>query len=304
MGTSTQRPWAILFVTLAALLWSTNIVAGKFLSDDIPPVALSLLRQGVCFVVLLPITLAHLGRIAGVVAQRWPIIAILGLTGFAAPQVLTYAALHTTQSINMGIVNSAAPIMVMLIAWMMAQMRSSLREGIGISLSLLGTLFIVAHGAPAALLTLDLVPGDLLAVGAVLCLSIYTVVLMTRPVDIPPAALLGMASGAAVLMLLPAAAFEAAVSGPWTMTPRLMLFIIYMGIGPSALAFGCWNRGLRDLPVAMAGQAIHLIPMFTTVLAIIALDEPLRAYHVAAFGLIILGIGIANGTAGDGGRAT
>jgi drug/metabolite transporter (DMT)-like permease len=75
------------------------------------------------------------------------------------------------------------------------------------------------------------------------------------------------------------------------------LAILYVSIFPSILAFVFWNRGVERIGAARAGVFLHLVPLYSTVLATVLLGEQLMAYHVLGFALILTGVRL---TAGGG----
>ncbi|MCA1794329.1 MAG: DMT family transporter [Desulfobacteraceae bacterium] len=56
------------------------------------------------------------------------------------------------------------------------------------------------------------------------------------------------------------------------------------------LAFIFWNRAVTMLGANIAGPFIHLMPVFSTILAVIFLGEKLTANHLQAIFLIFAGI--------------
>jgi drug/metabolite transporter (DMT)-like permease len=61
----------------------------------------------------------------------------------------------------------------------------------------------------------------------------------------------------------------------------------------SVLAYLAWNAATAVLGPNRAGPFVHLLPLFTTILAVWVLGEPLHAYHGAAALLIFAGIALA-----------
>src|ERR1700751_417770 len=63
------RPFreAYLLLSLTSLFWSGNVVIGRFVAGQIPPVTISVIRWGGAFVILLPFAARHLAR-------DWPLI--------------------------------------------------------------------------------------------------------------------------------------------------------------------------------------------------------------------------------------
>jgi hypothetical protein len=66
-----------LLLSLAALFWAGNIVLGRFIAADFPPMALSFLRWGLACLIVLPFAWPHL-------RAEWPVIRstpVLGKSG-------------------------------------------------------------------------------------------------------------------------------------------------------------------------------------------------------------------------------
>ncbi len=66
--------------------------------------------------------------------------------------------------------------------------------------------------------------------------------------------------------------------------------IIYVALFASVLAYIFWNKAIQMIGANKTGIFIHLMPVFSIVLAIIFLDENLRSYHIQGAILIFLGI--------------
>ena len=66
--------------------------------------------------------------------------------------------------------------------------------------------------------------------------------------------------------------------------------ILYVAVGPSILAYLCWNRGVITVGANTAGIFVHLIPVFAIVLAFLFLGERLQAFQVVGMVLIFSGI--------------
>ena len=84
-------------------------------------------------------------------------------------------------------------------------------------------------------------------------------------------------------------------------TPAL-LAIAYVALFPSLLAYLCFNRGVELIGANRAGQSVHLMPVFGSVLAVVFLDEMFQAFHAVGFALI--GAGILLATIGSRRRGT
>jgi drug/metabolite transporter (DMT)-like permease len=67
--------------------------------------------------------------------------------------------------------------------------------------------------------------------------------------------------------------------------------IVYMAVFPSFISYLFFNRGVHLIGGARAGQSMHLIPVFGSIMAVVFLGETLRFYHLA--GVILIGSGLA-----------
>ena len=59
---------------------------------------------------------------------------------------------------------------------------------------------------------------------------------------------------------------------------------------PSILALFWWNHAVDGLGAARAGLLLHLIPVYTVILAVWLLDEEPFLFHAVGIGLIGVGI--------------
>src|SRR5256885_10316963 len=82
-------------LALTTLLWSSNFVIGRAIRDDVSPSTLNFLRWAIALLILIlvPVTLRDLRAHHATLVRHWKLIALLGLTGIAAFQTLTYYAL-------------------------------------------------------------------------------------------------------------------------------------------------------------------------------------------------------------------
>ena len=95
-------------------------------------------------------------------------------------------------------------------------------------------------------------------------------------------------SGAAVL--LPFHLWEIADGRAMHLDRPTLLAVAYVAVFPSILAYMFFNRGVELVGANRAGQYIHLMPVFGSVLAMVFLGERPQAYHAAGIVLIVAGI--------------
>lgn len=291
-GTRTGSPRAIayLLLTLTVLFWSGNWVVGRWIRDDVPPIALSFWRWAIAFACLLPWAWPQLRAQRREIARHWKVLAMLGLFGGACHNALTYIGLAHTTATNGVLLASATPIMILGLSWALLGKRLRLAEWLGVALSFAGVLAILAQGELARLLALRPNAGDLWVLLAMLFWALYTVLLAHRPPSLHALAFLAAVTLWGLAGLAPFYLWEMA-SGK-LIVPGVPAFaaIAYAGIFPAALGFIFWNRAVAEVGGNRAGQFMHLMPAFGTLLSMGFLGEMPHAYHAAGIGLILAGI--------------
>ena len=96
------------------------------------------------------------------------------------------------------------------------------------------------------------------------------------------------------IAMLPAFAWE--YSTGFVLQPTVLTFaaIVLVTLSSTIAAFMFWTRGLELIGPNRAGVFLHLIPIYSALLAGALLGEPLRSYHVVGFVLIIAGVWCAS----------
>ncbi|MBC7950810.1 MAG: DMT family transporter [Rhodospirillaceae bacterium] len=289
---SERTRWLLLLV-LPPLLWAGNALVGRATSTEVAPIELSFWRWLLALALLLPFTIRDVLAHAPVLRARWRVVVIMGLFSVAAYNTLLYMAVQTTTAINATLMGASMPLMLLLLGrlWLGEPIRPA--QALGIAVSALGMLAVVARGDPARLLGLGFTPGDILMLLATLSWAIYSVMLKRYALPVPGAALLAVLIMVGVITLAPLYAWHVAHHGVMSPTPRVLGAIGYTALFASLCAYYFWNRGVAVVGAATAGQFTYLIPLFTAVLAVLLLGEEFRWFHALGGGLIFAGIGLA-----------
>jgi drug/metabolite transporter (DMT)-like permease len=288
---SSFRPLvSYLLLSLSALLWSGNFVISRAVATTIPPVGLLFWRWMVAVVVLLPIVLPRLKRQWPLIRDNLKFFPLFGLLGVTLFNLLIYSAMHTTTAINAALVNSAIPILIILFSRIFYGKGISSRQWIGILLSLGGVLLIILRGNPATIVHLTFTTGDLLVLGAAASWALYSVALRYYPEGLDPLVFLFCIAFCGLIFILPLYLGEIASGKLVPITAASLATISYVGVFASVVAFIAWNSGIRSVGAQVGGQFIHLMPVFSTILAVLFLKEHLQGYHLFGILLIIIGI--------------
>ena len=296
-------PRLAMMLTLPPLMWAGNAVIGRLMVDHSPPLMLNFMRWCGALLLLLPLgwhAFATPARRAEV-KQRWRYLALLGLLGVGMYNAMQYMALVTSTPLNVTLIAASQPLWMMLVGALFYRVRPGPRDLMAAALSLAGVVVVLTRGHPSALLQLQLVPGDLLLLVAIVCWSIYSWMLARPPAlmrgDARPAwdwsqfLLVQVVFGVGWAGL--AAAGEAAVLGDaaavkWS--GWVVLALVYVAVCPSLIAYWAWGHGVARAGPAIAALFSNLTPLFTALVSGAVLGSWPEPYHVLAFVLIVAGI--------------
>jgi len=155
-----SRTTAFTLLALASLLWSGNWIAGRALRDAYDPVALNFFRWAVAAAILAPFAVPGLAGKGALLRRHAGLLLVLAFAGVALFQSLVYLGLRTTTAINAVLINSSAPLFMLLCSWALERERPTPRQAAGMLISLAGILVILSRGELANLLSLEVHAGD------------------------------------------------------------------------------------------------------------------------------------------------
>ena len=284
----TANPYLLL--TLTALFWSGNMVMGRGIRADVPPIALAFWRWIIALALVAPLALPHLRSQWPRLRAAWPVIVVLGLLGVGGDHTFAYLALQHTTATSATLLNSFIPIATIAFAFVFFGKRLSRLEAAGVVVSLCGVAAIVSRGSLETLLGLTLNTGDLWMLAAVTVWGLYTVGLQKRPEGVHPMLMLAAFTVVGLLALAPAYAWELSTGRTINLGWNAIGGILYTGIFPGFLGYVFYNAGVAAVGPARGSLFIHLMPVFATILAAIFLDERPYLYHFVGIALVFAGI--------------
>lgn len=284
--------WPYLLLPLTVLFWAGNFVVGKAVDHSVPPIALAFWRWALAGLIVLPFAIRPLRRDAAALRASWRILLLLATVGIAIFNTLIYVGLQTTTAINGLLLQSLMPVLIVLWSRVLFGERVTIRQALGIAVSLSGAVLIVTRGDPAVLLAFAFNRGDLWVAAAVTSYAAYTALLRLRPA-VHPLSFLATTFLAGAALLLPAWLIESAGGRPLVLHGPALLAIAYVAVFPSIVSFLCYNRGVALIGANRAGVFVHLMPLFGTLMAVAFLGESFEPVHAAGLLLILAGIGLA-----------
>jgi drug/metabolite transporter (DMT)-like permease len=268
-----------LLLSLAVLAWAGNWVVGRAMRDDMGPVAMGFWRWALALALILPFSARELRRKWDVVRRNIWWLTVSGAVGAVMFNAMIYVGLQYTATTNSVLFNSVVPVLIVIISGLVLGEKVSVRQVIGILISLIGVLTIVSRGNPSTLAMLQFNRGDVWIMTAMLFWAVYTILLRWRPRELSAIAFLAAMLMFSLPLLLPFYAWELVQRGSFELSALSVTVLAYYATVPSVVAYLMWNYGVAKVGPNRAGLIVHLLPIFAAILAVLFLGERLYAYH-------------------------
>jgi drug/metabolite transporter (DMT)-like permease len=283
--------WSLL--ALANLFWAGNIVLGRGVVGMVPPIALAYWRWTGAFLIAVGFAWPYLKRDAPTLLRHWRMMLLLSATGIATYNTMSYIGLTSTTALNVLLLQSAGPLVIIVWAFALFGERPTLWQSAGVVVSLIGVAIIAAHGSLHTLLHLSLNRGDVWILVAMVVYGIYAAMFRVRPAAHPMSFLVAM-MGIGSMMILPFYLWEVVQGGRIGGGLPAWLALVYIAVFPSFIAYLFFNRGIELIGATRASQSWHLMPVFGSILAVLFLGETFSLYHAIGIAMIATGILLAS----------
>lgn len=284
--------WSIMLV--APLFFSSNLIFGRGVIEEVSPFSLAFIRWAAVAIALSPFIYASRVEIRTAFREDARLLFLLSFLGMWICGGGVYLGLQWTTATNGTLIYTTSPVIILVLEALFGGRRIGTREAIGSAIAFLGVAMIVLRGSPAALLSLDFNIGDLIFVAAATAWAIYSIRYRSpRLQRIPTPALLGLLAALGALLLVPASLLEALTAPRLPASASAWAGIAGIVVFASLLAFSCFQYGIRQLGAPLAGVFMYLLPPYGVLLAVVVLGETLQSYHLAGIALVVGGVVLA-----------
>ena len=280
---------AHLLLILTTLGWATNIISAKLAIEEVSPIMLIFLRWGIVSILLFTLKYNEIVTSFSKIKGRIIWILLMGGVGICSFNALFYIAAKYTTGINLGIIQSCLPALVILSAYIFFNSKINIYQFLGLILTFCGVIFIVSQGSLNTIFQLSFYTGDIIMILDVICYSGYTLGLQKRP-KINSLTLFSYISFAAWITTVPLLSIELYFNQSFLPTQFGWFLIIYIAIVPSLICQIYYIRGVDLIGPGQAGLYTNLVPVFAAILAILILSEKIYFYHLFALVLVFSGI--------------
>lgn len=200
---------------------------------------------------------------------------------------MLYGVIYTTAT-SAGIITSALPSLIALLAWLWLRERLSRRAIVAVVFAAVG--IAVLNLQDAGISGKSNVLGNLLVLGAVLAEALFAVFSRRLSLTVHPWSMAFGVNIVGFLLFAPLAVVQAmnfAWAGPgW----ELWGWVVFYSLTASVLSFLLWYRGVSQVPANIAGLFTGLMPLSAALVGFLVLGELLSFGHLAGMGMVIMAI--------------
>jgi drug/metabolite transporter (DMT)-like permease len=274
-------------------MWGSNGAVAKMLLPTFGAIPMTWLRWFIVMLLAAPFAWHERVAVRSVVRDHWRSIVAFTLLGGVPQSIVVFIGLDHSSAVHLGLLNSAIPVMILVLGAVFFGHRMHGREMSGVTVSAVGVLVILFQGSLGALSHLDIQGGDLIMLAGMLLWAFYTLKLNQRPARISIVAFLFLVSAAGLPITLPLFLRELAVNGLPRPDAAEIAGLVYMSAVPTIISTLTYAFAIERVGPAQAGVFIHLMPLFACLFAALLAGEPLHPYHAAGFLLVASGAWIS-----------
>jgi drug/metabolite transporter (DMT)-like permease len=272
---------------LVTLIWGANFTVMKLGLAVMPPLAYTGIRFALACVLLWGVLKWREGTVVIPPGMFWPLVG-LGVLGNTVYQIAFTLALAMSSATNCALIISTMPAMVASLGHVTGIEPTTRRMRWGIAIATLGVgLVVAARGVTFDATTLR---GDLLAIGATVCWSAYTLGLRRLPRTMSPLAVTAHTTftGTPGLVLT---GLPGILTIEWAALPPVAWgSIAYASVLSLGVAYLLWNASVARVGSSRTAIYMCVTPMIAALVAWAVLGEKLIPLQGGGAVLIVLGV--------------
>jgi len=286
-----QNIKAYIFLVLCTLFWAGNFIVGKVASlFEIPPFSLNFYRWLIAFIILFPFTYKKITENFHEIKKKIIPLSIMGFTSITIFNSVVYYSLNFTQVLNGVLMISTIPVLIIFFSSCFTNEKIKINQILGVITSLIGVLIIITKFQFNTLLSLNLNKGDLWILVAMISWATYSIMVKEKKINLDPLALLQTLIFIGLIFLIPFYLYELHNAQFLKLNIPVLLTVGYVVIFAGIGAYIFWIGAIKIIGPSRSGVFLHLMPVFSSLMAILLLGERLANFHIFGALFILTGI--------------
>ena len=284
-----QAKYYLLLLTVC-LIWGATPASGKFTVEAFSPLMITGMRFALVSAVLF-LWLLLLRDKKSLKPERGVLVVcfFMGFMGMLVHNGLLFLGLNYTTATNTALIESIGPTATTVLAFIFLGERLNRFGWLGIFISCVGAVCIVAKGSLEVILNLSFNIGDVIILFAEIAWSAYVVIswqIHGRLGTIAVTAWSGLFGSLQCFLV-------GLVTGSlhvYTVTPQALMGFSYLVIFSGLFAFVAWNYAVQYVGASKAGVFVYLVPLTGGIVGVVFLGEALHPAVVIGAILILSGV--------------
>jgi drug/metabolite transporter, DME family len=288
----------LLLIAVAAISWGTTGATMTLLSREgsASPLLVGWSRLAIAapFLGLAAVSAARLGS-RDSDHRPWPTTADLPLCAALGLAMAAYQVCFFRAVTLVGVAAAAllaicsAPLIIAILAALFLGERLLPLVRLSLGMAVAGTALLVIGPRGLGEIAGHFGLGALLALGAGVSYAVYAVAAKGLLARVTPLAVSALTFALAAIFLAPALLAEPAptraIATGWPL-------LLYLGLGPTALAYALFTTGLRRVPATAAGIVSLLEPLTATTLGLLVFGERLGPIGITGAALLLTALAL------------
>ena len=302
MNPATRKAAAYSCLALSMALVGCYVALSKPLVAALPVFLLAWLRFGIG-----ALAMAHWlkkpadePRMSG---QTKKLVFLESLLGNFLFSICMLYGVSMTSAVSAGVIMASIPAVVALMSWLFLREAISLRvwlavacAALGISLVTLLKQELLMHttlGLEAYLTPKNMLLGNFLVFGAVLCEAAYAVIGKKLTGLLGPKRIASLINLWGFALMTPFGLYLALDFNFGTVVPGMWLLLVFYALAASVWTVWLWMTGLQTVPASQAGVFTVMLPVAAALTGWLVLGESVSPLQLLAFGIALLGVVLA-----------
>ena len=280
-----------MLILLAIIFWGTSFVATKTVLNEIKPVTIIILRLILASILLTIIALSTKRKFSiNFKSHSW--IFILALVAVFHLWIQVTGLQYTTAA-NTGWIIGTAPVFMAILGFVFYKEKITLLQFLGILVAVAGLLLLIGKGD---ITNIGLIEnqGDLLVLGSAFTWGVYSMVNKKISLSYSPLMTILYLFLMMAVIIIPFNLNTETINSVINLSLISWMWILFLGIFCSGVAYVIWAQALRDMESAKVGAFLYFEPLVTVIAAWFFLREDITLLMIFSGLLITAGVFIVN----------
>lgn len=274
---------------LSTVIWAGNFIAAKILAGEYSGLEMSYWRWLLASLFTFPFAAKHFKKDWPALKKEWKLMLFYGVLGCFVSNFLFYNAPHTAPAVDMTILMTTSPLIMMFLAWALFHDKINMVWILGSALALVGVCVLVTKGNWETFRNFSFTVGHFWTLGCALFFALYSVSMrffkekINLCVFLESTFIIAFITSVLVCLLF-------GQKLPAMHDYNHLGAFFYIGVCASFLAFVCWNKAIELIGAVRSGIIYYLVPVFGSFFAVVIIHEKISFIQLFGGTLVLGGV--------------